>query len=372
MADTAVVETQEAGAADAIEPAGTMDDILSDTPEEEGAIDSMFADEVHTSRQKDDGGKDSAEPDVEETPDTDVEKDAGSSDPKDQEDDTEEDVEDKGKPPKGYVPHQALAKERTAKKEERAGRLQAEERLAALEKENAALKANRQEGDKEGVDSREAQFKDFKILSRDDFKALQEDDPIAAQDYLYNLNEYRSYQEEQKAAETAKQQSEQTQKAIIETAQEDMREAAPDLFLEDGTISGEREDELIAFAEENGLDGYSLAVLTDPKTEITIPGDPNRYLLGSAAAGLLKMVVNTQKTLASIDPNALKATAKKEAESEVTREITSKITKSGGDIRSIGDAAPSGGENLDLHKPMTEREWAKLPPEERRRRMGGG
>lgn len=375
MTDTVVVETSVAEAPPEVQ-GGTMD-ILGDAPVESAPVDSLFSNEVHTTKKAAEAKKPPEGEKAEKAKGTEGKPDKSEPGEKEAEPPAPKESEEDGKPPKGYVPHQALVEAREKVKEERRGRLAAEEKALAAEKRAAELAAQKKPQAAE-VDPREERFKDFKQLSREEFRALQEDDPTGAQDYLFDLDEYRIYQTEKRAEEDQKKQAieaekriEQARKEIVSTAVEDMKAAAPVLFGEDPKAAKEMDEALKVFAEEHGMDRASLAILTDPETEIIIPGDSNRYVLGSAAAGLLKMVINAHKTLSSIDPDVIKAAAEKEVEGKVTRAIASKL-KDGGDIRSLGDAASSGVEKLDMTKPVSERDWAKLTPEERKRRLGGG
>lgn len=164
------------------------------------------------------------------------------------------------KPPKGYVPIQALREVRATVAELRA-------QVKALED---------QAGTNKSTQSTETNFMGFKELSESDEKALFVEDPAAGIEYLNQKMKVM-------AARTAEAQVKYRDEQELERARLELEKVAPDIFEND-----EVQEEFRTAAETHGLD-ESAFYLTDPKTRVILPSGETRYL-GTDAAKVLSLV----------------------------------------------------------------------------------
>lgn len=259
----------------------------------------------------------------------------------------EEPIEE-GKPPKGFVPIQALHQERGQRQ------LMSQE-LAHLRSELEAIKSGKATTPE--VSKPDLVEPEFKVLSEAEFDALVEEDPVEAIKYDRKLRAHEAKQA-QKARSADQEQS------LIERSVGMMAEAVPGLYDQGSDVNAK----LSNFAVEKGfadLDG--LALVTDPRTRI-IDANGQPRMLGETAAHLVVMLNNLfQETNKDDGSKALTERIR----AEVTKEVLSKITQpAGAEHRSIGDIPGDAG-NTNVSAILTEAEFAKLSEADQRRLLGG-
>lgn len=170
------------------------------------------------------------------------------------------------KPPKGYVPIQALREVRATVAELRA-------QVKALEDRAITSKS---------TPITEPDFMGFKELSESDEKALFAEDPAAGVEYLNQKMKVM-------VARTAEAQAQYRDEQELERARLELEKVAPDIFDDD-----EVQEEYRVAAETHGLD-ESAFYLTDPKTRVILPSGETRYL-GADAAKVLSLVAALVKS----------------------------------------------------------------------------
>lgn len=259
------------------------------------------------------------------------------------------------KPPEGFVPLAALQEERTKRQGLAQELSSAHRRINEL---TVAVTTGKAQAPAEDP---LAPFKDFKVLTRDEYNTLAEDDIVGAQKYLGELSDYR---EAQRKADDLKRQNESQDRAqrdnfvaIVTTNRAAMEREVPGLYDDKSDINGK----LQQFAESHGMDGNLLAELTDPATIITINGKPQ--YLGHGAVAVLRMV-NSMFT-------AEKATEER-IRQQVTQEFVDKFKIDAGTaFRSIGDSPAARTVPEDTGQVFTEDQVRNWTPDEEKKYLGG-
>lgn len=312
--------------------------------------------------------------------DDDKADDAGNDDEGAQDDGEGDDKggDDDGKPPRGFVPLEAV---REARGENR--HLKGENQT--LQSENQELKtqlaALNDKVDKLGNDGKPDSGDvppDFKVLSEQEFQDLTEEAPGEAIVYLNNLHAFRDAEAasakkaaEEKAASDALTERNNAAQASIDEAYDRMEEVLPGLFGEDNTVGNEIAD----FAESMGFT-EDLHVLTDPGTVILTPGSDEPVVMGNMAAEMLSMFVNIKGKMAErgSKKDTVRAEIEKEVTAKVTKELLAKFKEKGESAfksvsslqgTDVDQAQDFKGQNL------TEAELSKLTPEEYERYLAG-
>lgn len=262
-----------------------------------------------------------------------------------------------GKPPKGFVPIQALHQERGQRQvlSQEVSQLRAE--LEAFKTAKKAVEATH--GAPKDVE-------EFKVLSEQEFNELLEEDPVEAIKYDRKFRAYEARQAEQAKAK-------QSDQAMIDQSMGMMAEAVPGLYDQDSDVN----QRLSEFAVENGftdLDG--LALVTDPRTRVLPANGGNPKPLGQAAASLVLMLNNLfQEASKPPDKGAQDAQTKLEQRirEQVTQELLSKIKQPAGtEHRSLGDVPGDAGADASaLEKVLSETEFSRLSEADQRRLLGG-
>jgi hypothetical protein len=252
------------------------------------------------------------------------------------------------KPPKGYVPIQALH-------QERGQRQLLSQEIQQLKAELAAAKTGR--GDDNGQEA-QAPDDEFTVLSEQEFNELLEEDPVEAIKYDRKLRIWESKQAEKANAQRQEQD-------VIARSIGMMTSAVPGLYDQDSDVNQRLSD----FAIEKGfadLDG--LAIITDPRTRV-VParGGPPR-LLGETAAHLVTMLNNVFQDIAK-GPDVTKAKSE-QVKAEVTKELLSKLKQQPAGHMSLGDVPGDAGDDSGI-RPLTESDYAKMSDADRRRFLGG-
>ena len=246
-------------------------------------------------------------------------------------DETQEpEPEKSAKPPKGFVPLEALHEVRG---ENRYLKEQIAELQAAPPKETAP-KADAEEAKPE-----------FEVLSDEDFDALVDEDPLKAIRYQRDLNTHERLVSKQEA-DYAKGETEFA--STVREAQTAMETAVPGIFTEEGVQRA-----LVEKAESLGF-SEDLFYLTNPSTQVILPGSSEPVLLGKAAASILSVIQNA----------SAKSTEKVKSEDEIREEVTAELMKkfkSGdGDFKSLTLAPKSKNTKIAKGKELSESDMLKL------------
>jgi len=284
------------------------------------------------------------------------------------------------KPPPGFVPLAALHEERANSQTLRAKTRELEDQVHKLEAEANELRT------KTAEDPRDAEFKDFNVLSDAEYAQMVEDDPEEAQKYQYRFVRYNQYladkrqvEEGQRARTAAEQREMQEVESAVQSAWRRMQQDVPGLGVpEDKTV-----DELVEFALNNGFDDEgTISLLTHPGTMILPPdkeGKPNKsgkpMPLGNMAAQLVRFVHKTYQNK-PVDMAQLRSEVEADLRPQLEKEIGAKLAKKfkntgAGDFTSITET-PGSTEQPAGTKVLTESELAKLSKAEQERYLMGG
>ena len=251
------------------------------------------------------------------------------------------DEDGSGKPPKGFVPLQALKEERAKRKELSQQLIELQEAVELLGKPEAG-----QEKD------------DFTVLSEEEVETLIEEDPQEALRYQVRL---QRHQAKQKAVALAT----RAEEASVSDGVVALQQVLPDIY-DEGSSSA---TELADFAVEKGFNPDYLTLLTDPRTKIISPDGKEKVVLGVGAASVVKMLTEL-KAAASVSEADLRESMEKEITEEVTKKILAKMKGDATQI-SINDL-PGAPEEIRGDTILTEEEMARLPKAELEAYMRGG
>jgi len=278
------------------------------------------------------------------------------------EEEKKEEPKEEGKPPKGYVPQQALTEARGQNKA-------LKDQLSHLQAEINTLKAKPQEPAQD-----EAEWKDFKVMSKKELDELIDEDPSEALKYQARLIEYKDWKKEKAEAEKEKAESTRRTQSMVTEWTNKIAEAVPGIYDEGSEVGVQLAD----FAVEMGFDDATyLEAMTDPRSLITPYGQDKAYVIGPGAAGLIKLLSNAKSKVASTaDAKDLRKQIEKEIRpqiiEQVTKELTDKIKGTGKSGYKSLSSVPGGGEDVaTVGRKLTEEEWAKKPPEEREKLLMG-
>ena len=291
----------------------------------------------------------------EEPPDSEAKGEEKAEEPK--EEVKEEEPKEPDKPPAGFVPHQALTEARN--------------QIKALREEIQTLKERPPESVKPPPSTDDSKWKDFKVLSDDEFSELVEDDPTEALKYQNKLRQFERYAEAKEQAQRQQTEAQKRTESFVREWTGKISEAVPGIYDEGSEVGRQ----LAVFAEEMGFDDPTyLETMTDPRTLIVPPGSNQSYVLGPGAAGLIKLLANAKKKISSAaDQKKLREEITKELEPQilerVTKELTAKFKGTAG-YKSL-TTVPGGGEEVTDGTILSETEWAKLPKEKREKLLSG-
>ncbi len=268
--------------------------------------------------------------------------------------------DEQGKPPKGFVPIQALHKERGQ-------RQLLTQQVQDLLTEVTALKSGKT-ADSETEGSEKAQPEEaFEVLSEEAFDELLEDDPVEAIRYDRKLRAY-----ETKLAEKDK--AVKAEASVIEESLGMMATAIPGLYDTDSDVNQKLSD----FAMEKGfadLDG--LALVTDPRTRVVSANGGTPQLLGETAANLVIMLNTLFQESATlgdknVDAEALEKAAEEKVRGKITKEVLAKLKlPAGAEHKSLGDVPGDSGDAELMGGPTNEADFAKLSEADQKRYLGG-
>lgn len=259
------------------------------------------------------------------------------------EDDTEKSESDDSKPdkpPKGYVPIQALK--------------QARETIKAKNAKIAELTA-KEDGEEE-----------FKPLTETEYKDLLDNDPDAAALYNFRYNNYKEKSKLQDEVADTEAKLEQFHQSEALNAVEEIKREIPEFHTDK-----ELQASMIKYATDNGFDIEYLGYMSKPGTMILPPGADAPFVLGKGAASLVKLIHKSMQN----SPEALRASIREEVTKEVTdkvtKELMAKINNDTDAFASIGDIAGESIEASKTVKNLTEASMAKLPADKQKELLGG-
>lgn len=199
---------------------------------------------------------------------------------------------------------------------------------------------------------------EFKVLSEAELEELVEDDPMEAVKYTARLNDHYRRQDQIKIQENQRE-------SIISESMGKISDAVPGIY-DQGSEVGLK---LTEYGIDQGFDVNTLAALSNPGTQIIVPGEDSPRLVGDGAVALVKIL---NSGFAGGDDSALRAQIEKEVIERVTKEITQKMKATSG-APTLGDLPASSKENSisSAWKPMSETELRGLTPDQRERYRKG-
>jgi len=254
---------------------------------------------------------------------------------------TEETSEEPVKPPKGFVPTAALHEVRGENKF-------LKQQIAEL---TAALKTPAQEASQET-----RQEDEFQTLSDEEFQELADESPKDALMYMKQLQQHTEFQRQSEI------QTQRTQQ-LYDAVSRDMEEAVPGLF----DTASQASDDLREFAQGIGFTD-ELFYLTNPSTQIILPGQSEPVLLGAQAAKILRVIAtmkNAQPT--KVDVEAIKESVRKDLEKSIIGKV-----KQGTDFKSLAAVPTSEESRPDFSdKVLSEAQFMKLSTKEQELYLAG-
>lgn len=292
--------------------------------------------------------------------------------PEEQEQDKEKSEEpDYSKPPpKGYVPLPAMHEARDTIKS-------LKEQLAVANQNTASLQAELEQA--KTAPKEQAlpdEFKDFEVLSAEQFNELVDDDPEEALKYNHKLQRYNAHQAKLATEQANELRRKQQIDAVIQQSVQKIGTVAPGIYDEGSTLA----NDLFEFAVQSGINENYIPLLTAPATRI-LPVDKNgnvskvSYPLGEGAASIVGMLYKFYQSQKESNPETLRAKIKAEVEKEVresvTKELMQKIKTDPTGFRSISDVPGGSDDEIDDKKVYTERDFANLGEAEQRKILGG-
>jgi hypothetical protein len=280
------------------------------------------------------------------------------------------DTDESQKPPKGYVPIAALHEVRGEVK-------YLKEQIQELSKAKPSPAESKPEAKKSAVPE------GFEVLTDKAFTELADEDPKEALLYMKNLG---VYQEEKRQAELEEQRNllkqrdesanKEKMQQIFADTEKKMEEFVPGLFDENSTAS----KELATFANDLGFTD-DMYYLTNPETQIILPGETEPLLLGEQAASIIQTLATARNkinelSVKSADETKLREEITKEVEADLRKTIEAELLakfKTGPDetaFRSL-TSVPSSESPEFADKVLTMADYNKLSPEEQEAYLAG-
>jgi len=272
-------------------------------------------------------------------------------------DKTEDKADDKAttKPPKGFVPVAAVHEVRGENK-------YLKEQIAALTAQVNAVKA----APVEPVVPSE--FESFKELTDAEFDALTEDQPAEALKYIKAHGKYQDYTRKVAEAKQAAEAYQEYQGQVFATTSAEMEKHVPGILDPESPVAQEFRD----FAIDLGFD-EDMFYLTNPATQIILPGETTPSLLGEQAASIIKMLaaartkINAKVDTGAPDIEKIKAGLRAELEAEIVAKV-----KAGTPFRSLSSMPDSSSETPSpLNKVLSPEDFASLTEKEQEAYLAG-
>lgn len=245
------------------------------------------------------------------------------------------------------------------------------QQVKSLRTENQRLAAENEQlrQPKEAIDKEAEKFKDFKVLSEEEYDNLVDADPDAASKYLYKFNKYKDYQGQINSRKTTEAQAKSAEQEIVNYGIQELEKVLP------GITQGKNDlaSKLTEFAIKHGVDDSVLAVLTDPRTKVITPRGEN-LIIGDGAAQLVSLIKSTFEAVSNVpDREKIEAELRPKILAEVQREVIEKLKQNPSmGFRSLDALAGSGDKDA---KPftgiVTEADFAKMTDAEAKAALGG-
>ena len=350
------------------DPKGDEDPKEGDKDPEEGDEDPKEGDEDPKGDEDPAGDKDPEEGD-EDPKEGDKDPEEGDKDPK-KKDKTEKGSDEPAapkskpdKPPKGFVPTKAL-------REARGENTFLKGKLETLQDQILALQDQifNPPAKKEGT----TELEPFEELSAKEYAALVEDSPANALIYMQKLNQFQNdrHLQERETDKTAQAKVAETQ--IMTEATQAMEKLAPGIFDKESEIH----DQLVEFADTLGF-SEDMFYLTNPGTQIILPGETEPLYLGDQAASMLGVLVSAQKQQGETAKKAEvsddeRKTLTKTIRAEVEKELMAKFkTDKEGTFKSLQQLSKANDRKDFGTSVLTDVEFAKLTDAEQEQYLSG-
>ena len=234
------------------------------------------------------------------------------------------------------------------------------QRLSAENQQLKTPKAGPDEADK---------FKDFKVLSPEEYDALVDEDPDAAVRYSYKYNLYREHKTEIERRKTIENQVKAAETEIVNYGFQELEKVLPGVTQGKNDMAGV----LTNFAVQNGISDSVLAILTHPGTKVTTIEGEN-LLMGEGAAQLVHLIKASYEKVSSVpDRKKIEAELRPIIESEVQTKIIEKLKQDpSGGFRSLDQLAGSGKkDSKPILGTFSESDYAQMTEAEQRAALGG-
>jgi hypothetical protein len=244
---------------------------------------------------------------------------------------------EKEKPPKGFVPIQAVQEVRSENR-------YLKDQIKALEEKFDKFTTQQQDlKPPENI---------FKVLSKEEFLELTEENPREAMAYMLDLQEHKDKQYQQLQQQQMHEQELAKTNQLFSESADLIEQAAPGIFDEGSKI----QEEISNYAESIGFSD-DLFFLTNPETRVILPGEQKPVFLGKQAAKVFKVIVDLRNSAADKEAK-IRRQVEKELLTKFKKSKTDNFT-SLSDIPSNDDEKPKNTQRL-----LTEKETSRLSAKE--------
>lgn len=265
----------------------------------------------------------------------------------------QEPVEKPEKPPTGYVPLKAV-------KEAREENRYLKEQLSQLNAKIEELAKSKAEPEVKEP----SKFDDFQTLSDEEFQDLAAEDPAQALVYMKQLSEFNEYKREQSEADRQAEQQKEYLENVFAIANAEMEKAVPGIFDADSPVASEFRDYAVGLGFTDDM-----FYLTNPATQIILPGETTPLLLGEQAAQILKVLANARSAapVKAVDEQAIEQRLRAKIEAEVLSKL-----KSGPAYKSLSDVPQSNEDRVEFgDKVLSPQQFEKLTEKEQEAYLAG-
>lgn len=208
----------------------------------------------------------------------------------------------------------------------------------------------------------------FKELSEVDFKTLAEERPSDALLYVQNLNKYQQYQLKKAETQRSEEAYQEYLSTVYSNANRQMEEIVPGIFEPESEAATSFKN----FALELGFN-EDLFYLTNPSTQVILPGESKPVILGEQAAQLLKVLASarTMSQKQTVDPASVEA-LKASLRTEIETEILSKIKSNPTSFKSLSSVPTSNEDRPEFKgRILNDQEFSRLTEKEQELYLSG-
>ncbi len=207
----------------------------------------------------------------------------------------------------------------------------------------------------------------FNILSEEEFTTLAEDNPVEAMKYNMQLMQHQNAVNEQKDEARQAENNSELMTQIVNESLSAMEEVLPDIFNENSDV----QSDLVKYAESVGFTD-DMFYLTNPQTQIILPGETEPLLLGDQAVSILKVLTTSRANMkdakTEVDVKAIEAKIRKDVEAE----LVAKFKSSGADAFKSVKQIPKTDEQAEFgDKVLTDAQFAKLSDKDQEAYLAG-